>query len=161
MKIVLVYPNRTDLDGLLNYTPFSLASTPKKSTQPLGMLYLVSNLTHPVSFIDNTTRELSDDKLLEAIYAENHERNITGTMMILDKYRDEYQNNRKALANLFLRIGNLQLHVGRMRSVRRSLLKALWNNPREWRAVVRFILSLPGYGFYGWLVRWKKRKREW
>jgi len=75
MKIVLVYPDHTNLEELTAYTPFPIASTTMKPyTQPLGMLYLISNLVYPVTFIDNSIRHLNDNELIREIH--NHNGNV-------------------------------------------------------------------------------------
>ena len=72
MKIVLVYPDHTNLEELTAYTPFPIASTTMKPyTQPLGMLYLISNLVYPVTFIDNSIRHLNDNELIREIHNNN------------------------------------------------------------------------------------------
>jgi radical SAM superfamily enzyme YgiQ (UPF0313 family) len=81
MKVVLVYPNQTELDDLLDKYQF-LPGYRYKPQIPLGMLYLCSNIAHEVIFIDNNIKKYSNQRLFEEIIA--HNPNVVGfggTMM--------------------------------------------------------------------------------
>lgn len=66
MKIVLVYPNQTELDDLIERYRFLPGHRPKPQI-PLGILYLCSNLKHEVAFIDNNIKRYSNEKLFSEI----------------------------------------------------------------------------------------------
>ena len=75
MKIVLVYPNQTELDELIDKHPFTPGYRPKPLI-PIGMLYLCSNIDHDVKFIDNNIQKYSNKKLFKEIM--KNEPNIVG-----------------------------------------------------------------------------------
>jgi anaerobic magnesium-protoporphyrin IX monomethyl ester cyclase len=66
MKLILVYPNQTELDDLKDKHPFVPGYRPKPLV-PLGMLYLCSNIDHDVEFIDNNIKKYSNDRLFKEI----------------------------------------------------------------------------------------------
>ena len=66
MKIVLVYPNQTELDELSDKHPFTPGYRPKPLI-PIGMLYLCSNIDHDVEFIDNNVKKFNNKKLFKKI----------------------------------------------------------------------------------------------
>lgn len=66
MRIVLVYPNQTELDDLLDKYRYLPGYRPKPVI-PLGMLYLCSNVGHEIKFIDNNIKKLSNERLFKQI----------------------------------------------------------------------------------------------
>lgn len=83
MKIVLVYPNQTELDELLDKYRYTPGYRPDPMI-PLGMLYLCSNLDekHEVEFIDNNIEKLSNQNLFNKILSFNPDIvGFGGTMM--------------------------------------------------------------------------------
>jgi len=66
MRIVLVYPNQTELDILLDKYRYVPEYRPKPIV-PLGMLYLCSNISHQVKFIDNNIKKFTNEKLFRQI----------------------------------------------------------------------------------------------
>lgn len=66
MRIVLVYPNQTELDDLLDKYHYLPGYRPKPVI-PLGMLYLCSNVGHEIKFIDNNIKKFSNEKLFRQI----------------------------------------------------------------------------------------------
>jgi len=66
MRIVLVFPNQTELDDLMDKYRYLPGYRPKPVI-PLGMLYLCSNTSHQVKFIDNNIRKFTNEKLFRQI----------------------------------------------------------------------------------------------
>lgn len=66
MRIVLVYPNQTELDDLLDRYRYLPGDGPEPFV-PLGMLYLCSNVGHQVKFIDNSIKKFTKEKLFQEI----------------------------------------------------------------------------------------------